>query len=103
MPPGQPYFGPIALAESKYASPRRRKEVEILLATTPGLKAQAAPTNVLAIREQITTADNAERAQSDGVRLAHAQSAAIEQEVTRHTQQVERTVSTVYTTARQVS
>lgn len=99
----QPYHGPISMAESRFANPQRRAEVAALLASNPELKDKKDAENILSSREKIAAGNNAERDQSDAFRFAQAQSQAIQEAVVRHTKDVERTVSSVKTTVRQVS
>ncbi|KAF9739069.1 hypothetical protein PMIN02_003092 [Paraphaeosphaeria minitans] len=92
MAPAQPYYGPIGMADSRYASPQRRKQVEALLAADPELQARKTAENILALREQ--AADNHFLVQCAGAQL--------EQDVTQHMHAVDQTVSTVVAKAHQI-
>ena len=101
--PGKAWNGPIGLAGSKYASPNRRREVAALLAANPELQAKKDAESIFATREQTNVAKQPERNPNDVLQLAQTQKEAVEQEVARHTQKVERTVSNAYIVTRQVS
>jgi hypothetical protein len=103
MAPGQPYFGPISMAGSRYASPQRRKQVGALLASNPQLHARINAENILAVREQPAPASNVVCTQSAGVQLAQAQGQALEWEIAQHKHVVDQTVSTVVAKTCQVS
>jgi hypothetical protein len=111
MAPSQPYHGPIGMADSRYASPQRRKQVQDLLEKNPELKAKKDLENIVAPREQVAVkaapdqshgvqlrqakedaesmtfreqvANNAVRVQSPGAQLPQAQPPAPEMEVTK--------------------
>ncbi|KAJ4351152.1 uncharacterized protein N0V89_006491 [Didymosphaeria variabile] len=99
MAPGLPYFGPISMADSRYASPMRRKQVEALLASNPALQAKKETDNVLAIREQIAAGSAAVPFQSTGVQLAQAQGQALEQEIAQHRLVIDQTILNMITDA----
>lgn len=99
----KPWFGPIGLANSRYAPVARRREVEALLAAHPELRAQQEAQSAVATLEQIAIVQQAERESSDALKLAQAQKEAIEQEAARHTQEIERSVHHISSAAFQVS
>ncbi|KAF1972501.1 hypothetical protein BU23DRAFT_599585 [Bimuria novae-zelandiae CBS 107.79] len=103
MAPGQPYHGPINMSESRFAAPHTRRQAKSLSASNPDIKSQKDAERTIATREQIdaAAAKAAERAQSDGLELAQAQTMAIQEEVAQHTSEVERTISKMNSTIRQ--
>ncbi|KAL1592671.1 hypothetical protein SLS60_011087 [Paraconiothyrium brasiliense] len=102
MAPGQPYFGPISMVDSRYASPQRKKQVEALLASNPALQAKKESDNILAIRDQVAATNDIVSMQSTGIQLAQAQGQALEQEIAQHKHILDQTVSTVIANTRQI-
>ncbi|KAL5392324.1 hypothetical protein DPSP01_000838 [Paraphaeosphaeria sporulosa] len=100
MGPGQPYYGPIGMVDSRYASPQRRKQVEALLAANPELRAKKNAEDILVFCEQAP--NNAVPDQSAGAQLVQAQTRALEQQITQHMHAVGQTVSTVAAKVRQI-
>lgn len=91
------------MADSRYASPHRRKQVEALLASNPELQARKDAENILAIREQVAAVSCANHVQSTGSQLAQAQGHALDQEVEQHRRILDHTLSAAVANTRQVS
>lgn len=101
MTPATPYHGPLGLAGSQYASPKRVRDVKNILAANPELQEKMDAQKMMASREQTT--DKAPQAQSPGAQVAQVQDPAIEPEVGQYVHAVDQTVSTVVAKTCEVS
>lgn len=106
MAPVQSYAGPIALGNSRFASPLK-KSASLAIMPAAVSSPMAAPVNsAIATKEQIATANNECALDTDSknadVQLAIARGNALKEEVDKHTTSFSRTVSGAVTTTRRL-